>query len=605
MSFLLLSGVASLGYWLNRNGRGSRLTPQNIALPPRDRPNGPNVYQTDRVQEVNNLVKDMAGSRYPQPQSFGPNPFAAYEAQVGAPISQLTGLPMDMSHGNMQPHFGAVKRQISGSADTRKLEMFAVTGAEKPPVKTETLNASLTPQNRAPVLLSDAPDQQNRVRQDLSDTRADYQLPQIRQARDIGADLRIAPKSGDELRAANNPMQAEYQNVLLGGKLGDKRPLIAKPRDNPYDYTSMGNSRAPIASVVTRGQSADDLILNPTHLLNQDRHRDGREHTNFGPAVGPQQARGQADRNAVAAAAAQRPDLKREFRAPSAPYGGAARIQQGAMGTKYTVATTKRDQCTNRIQAPSSSIQGAPVVGILEIDATSRDSLADRSGHITRYPQVPQSRTTYSRKNFDLPMTAREMNADNMRFGPAHSGLNLPAMIEDYDIDANSKEQIVQDNPHYGNPTSSVRRGPENGEWTQDMEIREHGNRMSGGFAPLGQASRDAKQEFRQDRSRDIGGHVAGSFNAALGSGKRTPFATSFKTDVKQQDLAQGNRTLNKPNGSPSTCTYPVITKAANRETMDNRMLITRPDATLAREFGRLRPILGGRGAESSMAGVS
>lgn len=586
MSLLLIGGVATLGYWLNRNGRASRLGPSNITLASRDRPNGPNVYATDRVQEVNELVKTMANSRYPQPQSYGPNPFVAFEAdkQVAPFISKLSGQPTDMSHGNMQPKFGAVKRQANGNVDiasSRKLEMYSVTGATNDPVKTEQLSAPLVPQNLGRLSADDAPDRDTRIMNDLS-RRSDAQLAQIRQVRDIGDDIRIMPKNTDQLRAANNPMQAEYQNILTQGKLGDERPLQPAFTEPRHDYYSSGNTRAALPSASLGGPSQ----MNPQHLFNQDRHREGIKHTAFGPAVGQQRSRGDADRLAVAATASERPEPKREFYNALDPHGGKARILQGALGTTYEVAESKRDQQGTRIQAPTSSIRKEALIGIMDLPATSQDIIGNKAEYTLLNPQMPRSRMQQAKVNYDLPMTAREMNADNIHFGPGHTGLNLPATVQDHDLDANMREQLVQDRPHFGNATG-LRQAHEQGQWTQDSGDREMGNRVAGGFAPLGQAVRTTTFDAQDEPDRNIT-RLGGGVNTTMGSGRKLSLEATLGEDVQEMSLMPNNRQFSKGTTQSS---YPLITRSADSEAMNNRILLPQIDGTVAREMGRLRPI--------------
>ncbi len=588
MSILLIGGVASLGYWLNRKGKASRIAPRNVILPPRDRPNGTSIYNTDRVQEVNTLVREMGNSRYPQQQSFGPNPFVAWEeGSQGAPvISQLTGLPMDMTHGNMQPHFGATKKQASGNVDiasSRKLEAYAVTGATPNPVKTERLNSFMMPQNIGPISVDNAPDRDSRLQNDLSTTRTDIQLSQKRDVRTIGDNLRILPKTSDELRAVNNPMQAEYQNILISNKQGDERPLPPTLRDNRYDYYSNGNPRPAMPFATSNGQ------LNPDHIFNQDRHREGIKHTAFGPAVGQNRSNTLGQRQAIAAASAERPETKRDYCNPMLATGAAARVPRPAMGTTHAVSETKRDRRVTRIQPPTSSIRREALIGIMDIDPTSQDQIGDRSAFIAINAKLPQSQTTYTKSNFVIPLTAREMNADNIHFGPGHTGLNLPATVQDHDLDASSKEQLTQDNPHFGNPTSSFTRPQEQGEWTQDFESREMDNRIAGGFAPMGQAIRSIDLDLREEPNRNLTRTGAG-LSSTMGSGKRASFETTLKEDVQQMEMGSTNRQFNAGTTSSS---YPLITKSTERETLNNRILLPRTDNTIAREMGRLRPSLG------------
>lgn len=586
MSLLLIGGVASLGYWLNRNGRASRLAQQNVTLSPSMRPNGPTIYATDREKEVKAMVRDLGKSRYPHTQSFGPNQFAAYDAfeDVGAPItgnptSKLTGQPMEMFHANMQPKFGGVKKQSSNADHSRVFETYGVTGATDTPARSERLNTSLIPQNLTPVQARDAPDWASRISNDLSTTRTDVQLAQTREVRSIGDDVRILPKSGDELRAANNPMQAEYQNILTPGKQGDAPPLAPSLLAKKHDYAGAKDRFGGASSRYT-----GEAQMKPQLTLNEDRERNEIKSTHFGPAAGQLRSGANEQRAAMAATARERPNTKRDL-GTLVPHGAQAPIRQGAMSTTFAVQKTKRDQAGTYIQPPSSSIRREALVGIMDVQSTLQESLEDRSAFIDAFPQMPNSRTTYTKVNFDLPMTAREMNADNMYFGPGHTGLNLPAAVQEHDLDFSTKEQLLQDAPHYGNALSSNPRKAEQGDWTQDLDNKELGNRVPGGFAPLGQAVRTTTLLCPDEADRRIPS-MGGGVRTSLGSGKRLDVCTTLKDDVTR--IGQGGHVNRQLVGANLTPSYPLVTKTSERECPDDRILAPHPDGRQARDYGRL-----------------
>lgn len=597
MSLVLIAGIASLGMLLNRNGRGTRLTPQQSSLPTRDRPHGRTIYDTNYTSQAHKMLQEMAQSRYPHPQTVsGINPFVPFDGSgpPGGPagpsfISPLTGLTTDMSHGNMQPHFGPVKRQVSGLVDstsTRTLEAFGVQGeASYLPERKERLNGQLIPQDRSKVLESDDPDRKERIANDLSVRRNDVSLPQSREVRNIGDNVRILPKVGDQLRALNNPMQAEYRNeTLLPGKMGDARPLEPQRQEVRRDYYSSGNPRDNMPQLSNSSQQ----MLPQNLLFNQDRSRDAISNNRYGPAVSRNPMQAYDQKSAQRAVLNDRPDQKREFANSNIQRGAIPRVGKGSadIATTHVVSNTKRDKVTNRIQAPTSSISRGAIIGIMDVDYTSQELLLDRSQFIADHPTLPHSQTKRADVNFDLPATAREMNADLIRFGPGHTGLNLPATVQDYDLDLGI--ELLQDAPHYGNASSKVARPANEGEWTKDLDNRDHENRLPGGYAPIGQRNRESDYMLKPELNRQLT-DLRGAGNANLGGTRRTPFQATLKDDIQLNAASRENRHLPNKNQNPA---YPLITRTSEKEVLDNRICAPRPDGTAAREYGRLRQIL-------------
>ena len=61
--FIVGAGCA-LGYWLNKDGKQSRESEKPSKAPAKMMPSGPNVYQSDRVKEVDAQLKKLADAKY-------------------------------------------------------------------------------------------------------------------------------------------------------------------------------------------------------------------------------------------------------------------------------------------------------------------------------------------------------------------------------------------------------------------------------------------------------------------------------------------------------------------------------------------------------------
>lgn len=552
MSLLLIGGVASLGYWLSRNGKANRLTKESVHISERDRPMGPTIYGPTRMGVPYEIP--------PLDASANRNPYATYNDNevVGAPFKQfsqqyshLTGQMVDMSHGNMQPHFGASKRQTSASMTTRTLEAFGVV-PEETAVKTETLNSSLIPQDRS-AGLSLVGDRTliERTAGDLSQTRHDLSLSQA--ARDtptVNETIRIIPKTTDELRRVDNPL-VEYEGVMIRGKMGHARTMgPSEVKKNPYDYYSKEGTRALMPDLSSR---QSQRAAGVEHFVNQDRDREGIEMPTsfFGPPIGQRRSADDSNWAAMADTLCERPETKRDKMNPSF---AAPKLSNpvGPMNTTFAVPLGKRDQKNRYLPSASSAFQ--------------RPALE---------PEM------------DVPTTAREINSECMYLGPGHTGLNLPATVQDYDIGYSSKELLLQDDPHFGNASAHHKQGArsEDQEWTQDLPFNEHENRMSSGFAPIGQAVRTTKHILTRDREQQVP-RLSGGKGTTTG---RPQISTTLKEDGKTMELNGPNRKQVSFGTSPN---FPVITKTREKESLNLRNDLVRPSSKLSREFGRLPQIM-------------
>ena len=585
MSLLLISGIAGLGYFLNRNGRASRIAPENMKLPARDQPSGMNIYATDRTHEINEVARQVGSSHYPHKVSYGPNAAAHFQdrQQIAPPISQLSGLPMQMFHNNMHPGFGGVKKQDVIGDHARMFEAYGITD-ETPARKGERWSDPLKPQELKKIVASDDPTWVDRVANDLTVTRPDVRLPQMRETlAPIGPELRILPQTGDDVRPLNRPMQAEYQNELRSSnKLGDAPPLPGILLDKKHDIdqrsTRLGNASSSLPPFERLSQHM---------VLNEDKVREASKNTYLGPAISslPSHALDEAQRSAAVATFRERPEIYRD-RAAHLGDGVRLPVLKGAQGTTFIAQNSKHDRANSRVPTLSSHVKMEALEGIMEVDMTSKESLVNRSSFIGNNPKLPNSMQQPAKINFNLRTTAREINGNTMHFGPAHTGLNLPATVQEYDLNVPSHAHFEQDRPRFGNATSAHHLGAEVGEFTEsEFTNREMTNGApSGAFLPLGTSMAPTEAYLRPETDKRVN-ELTGRFNTALGSGKRLDFAAKLKKDQAPIEPSQTARIV--PSFQPPAC-YPVITKAREREAQNDRILLPHPDMKAAVEYGRL-----------------
>lgn len=308
--------MCALGYQLNKDGKQNRSFNRNIIVSPNRIPSGSVIYDSNRVAEVDNYMRNVAAAKhadkvrqmfpldYDKPINIYPNDLqsdnpatlldlgglgaagdnfqknvaqaastninvAAYNPQTGrplettvanvdaspmfrpaafqqrisefgAPVSLLTGLPLDVTHANMNPMFGKMVRQPGVSNENTQVLLERYTGVPSSEdqgtygVKREVLNPlPSNPENPQKANIQQVADLYQRAAWSIKPSH-DYQTP-VKAFRDMPmkSDVRIMPLSIDQMRGALHK-QVTYSGVMIPGQKGSTRPMMPNMRKNPW-----------------------------------------------------------------------------------------------------------------------------------------------------------------------------------------------------------------------------------------------------------------------------------------------------------------------------------------------------------------------------------
>jgi hypothetical protein len=552
MSYLLIGGVIAVGYWLNRNGKTSRLTREPPPVPRRDVPSGPNIYESNRVAEVADYMRQLAAARYPLTDPSGIR--SGFGSSCA--ISPLTGLPADMSHGNMQPHFGQRIKQpsISNGAQDAMLDRMYGAGSALDLLQQRTEQAAppLVPQNTtalSPALLTD--DSLKRLSHQLGPVRNDLSsVPQVADIPLINSQVRAMPRSLDQTRASANPAM-EYPGVIVPGQRGSAQALPSQYRRQRRQLSNAPRQLLPGAP--------KDLLQKPLVQTPRAGRFDSISTNHVGP---PRDAVWWIDNEIVGDSVAA--ELGDSVTSKIERFGDIAinpesLVQYPAKGATVIFKRSPRD-----LPEFNDSKQ------VLNVVALWKDGM-------------------YRSCDMELPTTAREIDAQNEYVGPAHTGLDLPSLPQCVELDPTTKEQM-EDGEGVRNPTSVRLHAnlvdAECAEQTRDHVPLEG----QGGFAaPRNPVGREMPRDFvatcKDEEERRL------RFNNGIHEIPRERFSMGIAVRPDKERIGRVVVTRKLPSAlaEPSADGMPLLTRCADEEVADNRLLdVVLPDPKRAIEVGHL-----------------
>lgn len=344
LSVPIVLGLAAFGGYLNSNGKRSRAEKhirQESELPPEERPLGTDVYNADRVNEVDLTVRKAADTAFRDSLDpcntniipafyntlyekecgpFGQNNIQRVSAQTVLPqsdgrvdpnsldhkilngpmwknpvpeefsnlppsneqLSTLTGLPLDDRHNNMVPFFGgSVKQNMNFDVHEQKLEAFTGVGDIIQRNK-EEVGPFFELRRENTFGTPNMPDELRNERFFQSNLKTNIlPAPQIRVPMVKADKIRPRFRTVDELRVESNP-QVTYEGRIQGPAQGTAQRGIQAPvkKNNPPKYHWTGQERFIGGRSVALAMKARE---NFTNLKCQNREDSDEQF--FGPAL--------------------------------------------------------------------------------------------------------------------------------------------------------------------------------------------------------------------------------------------------------------------------------------------------------------------------------
>jgi hypothetical protein len=520
---LIIGSGCVLGYLLNKNGKQNRNSNKTVIISPNRLPSGPLIYDSNRVKQVDEYVRDLAAKKhadkvkqmfpydYDQPVNIFPddgnsgqpvhlldlqghdfsdaasksfqknqataiatnvntaafNPssgnvfmsnvtptninnspmFRDFQAtgatgttdpttpqfqlaaadsysEFSAPISLLTGKPLDMTHANMQPMFGSMVKQPSVSNENSQVLLERFSGVPSSDnqgtysQKREVVNPlPSNPENLQTASIGQLSDLMSRAQFGVKPTN-DYMSP-VKAFRDMPTKElpRVLPPTIDQIRGPNNP-QVTYSGVMIPGQKGSNRGVLPSLRENRYDLLTE-----------TKGQ---DLVGNKAmfgattmKVIPQVRNTNATSVTQVSYLAPPTDQRGIVDFSALAQTYKQQIDdtVTRQMESFT-PSLGIAKGREKAPNTGvFMMRDPEKGFAQEYISQPFKNLGSAPR-NVSSPNPTLRDTLVGKSTGSMNV-SGKKDNTAWKKTKVKLEPTSKSMNEKNPHIGQPKQSLGM------------------------------------------------------------------------------------------------------------------------------------------------------------------------------------
>ena len=386
-------------------------------------------------------------------------PFSADFSQSGAPMSQLSGLPADPRHGNMQPHFkGSNRRNVRDDIASATLESMTGfdSGAGTITQKTEQAAVWNPPQNIKRVQMSDLTDLNARATYAMQSTNANSYKTPVPSFRDSPMDMkdvRVMPRNIDELNP-NNAKQV-ITNRMTAPKIAQSRAMIPQQvlnfeRPAPDNMVPVGNRSGITGSLsVPQPSVRDNRATTSTY-------------DNTWTGVPSSQYKQNNNDSQQAAWDASMDDFvskKNDVFTPRLgnPIDSSARMPS-TTGVFIQRTVDGKGLANTYIRAGGDN-KGERIRDNVHAPDATLGEMLDISNLTGKFNRVDRTDGAYTHIEMDAPMTSKEMNIENKYIGAPQlknlgNGIRQHGIIDYTTI----KETLHQS--YMGNPTSDKKAGP-------------------------------------------------------------------------------------------------------------------------------------------------
>ena len=605
MEALILLGSATIGYLLNKDGKQDRSPSQQVDIPDSSKPTGPLIYESHRVQEVDEYqrglavgkaqqrIKQMYPDTYMQPNSImssstvdNSNSYASlsdlsgsaqnffdssqtgitnpnilpFDPQTGSAItkkmnslmndtafhtynfkgpkvdasqqlSSLTGLPLDMVHGNMQPFYGgSVKQQgLKNENGQVLLERFTgIPSSDNYGTYSQRQELPLAPPSNPDNVrrpgYSQVPDARSRVQASVRPTN-EYITP-VKSVRDlpINQNVQVYPKGIDETRREGG-QQISYTVPVIEGQKGSNRGMLPNIQDNKWSlFTEI---------------AANDTFGNRSDLTSQKQRPNTSIFETKGTLeyaqdyTGPSNSQIKSD-SSQQLSESQIAKLKDSLFNPliyTPEFGIASGPDSKSQRTQGVILLN------NPLSDKEENYMG---VGYKNSGFRDQDINSPELTVKSTYPKDQNAGTLnpkgdaaglYTDTMYDAPITNKEMSGDNKYIGQPHRDQGQGGRDTDYSLEATLKEMNLHDQT--GNPSAQVAAGVDT-----DREFTNLGAELfMSDYYPIPGISNSGKEVYRAETKK---GYTKSTNKPEFGN-----YFTAGK-DSKQGELNRDIQTLIK-----------------------------------------------------------
>jgi hypothetical protein len=536
MDLVIIGTGCALGWALNSQGKRIRNSDPNVMVSSSKIPSGPLIYDSNRVQEVDEYVRGLAAKkvagrvalmfpddhRKPLPEivgtdGIGDNTYPAefsstisdsmtnyfknvqnstnsetmsYDLSTGRPIpiktkagrvtsnafkqtpqtfqsqgplSLLSGLPLEMTHNNMQPMFGSTRKQTSAHNENALVLLEKYTGV--PSVENqgtyssrkETINPPLVPMNFQAGIYGTAnidnlSDLQSRTQVGIKPSR-EYFNP-VDQINDsyMNSLRRFMPADIDQTRNPLNKQMTHPGVIMLGQK---ESRLAPQSRFKMSSFTENKNQ---------------DLLptkyaLNAPFVSNRNipkiRKPRGAYGTDSSSSGGVGASRGQHSLTKFSGLSTDATlntlnDTKtRQMPSFTAPFGGKHLACDPTRGVNTTLIMPTSDRVNEQKYTGQPHLRiGNRQHDVDAPDATLRDTLVEATTGFLNANAPVRDDNLWRRSHFDGGVTSRELHTQNVHVGQPVQNIGMGSRTQKIHDWVTNNETL--DYCRAGNPTTQI-----------------------------------------------------------------------------------------------------------------------------------------------------
>src|SRR6478609_2480976 len=352
---------------------------------------------------------------------FRPSSYSTLATEFAGPVSLLTGLPLEMTHANMNPMFGKMVRQPGVSNENSQVLLEMYTGMPSSDdqgtyrQKREVINPlPNNPENLQRANINQVSDFVQRVSSSIKPSH-EYKTP-VKAFRDLPMknDVRIIPTTGV------NKKQVTYGGVMIPGQKGSTRPMTPNMRDNRWDllHETKNEDLVPTRSVL-QGSKANVVPtvrnVNATSVT---------ENNYFAPANNWKKVTnvgGMADMYKT-----QMDEAVTRRIEPFAPgFGGARGRDMGPNTGVYMMKDPEKGFANERQGQPhQGKVGGRLRDNVSTPEVTLRDILSENKTGAININGLKDN-TAWKKQNLRLDVTNKSMNAENPFRGQPFKNLGM------------------------------------------------------------------------------------------------------------------------------------------------------------------------------------
>ena len=349
---------------------------------------------------------------------------APMSPEFAGQISLLTGLPLDMTHANMNPMFGKTVKQAGVSNENSQVLLEKYTGMPSTDdqgtyvTKREVLNPlPSNPDNLQRANIGQVSDLYQRASWSVKPSH-EFKTP-IKAFKDlpIKDSARMMPASIDDVRGVNRK-QVTYSGVLIPGQKGSTRPMLPNMKPNPWTLTTETGFKDLLPGRSVYQGSSITVVPNVRNMNSTEVY----EGSYLAPATSSRkvtdlQSMTDMYKNQMTNSSAK---LQEPF---SPGYGGAKGTARGPNTGVYMMRDPEKGFANERQGQPYQG--GAPRMrNVGSPDVTLKDILSENKvGAIN--PNGLKDNNAWKKQNVRLDVTNKAMNSNNLYRGLPGKNLGM------------------------------------------------------------------------------------------------------------------------------------------------------------------------------------